>query len=612
MTETGPTPSPSGRGLPRATPFDPESGALPESLRAHGYPGPGVLLLNAAGDEQWAATAAIALAAAWAGAGRRVVLADLHLEDPLLHDRLGEENTDGVVDIFLYGASLSRSARPLRAHDFFLLPAGTYTADPAQVFEHPRWRKLVAGFEEAEATILLFVPAGSPGLDRLAEWAPNVVVLGEREVSDLSPGARVLGVVAPAAALADRGAADSASGGAAGTGGDSPSEPVGDLLPEPADDLALDPVMDPNAPVRHEEDPRAGVDLGLDLEPAFGAEPALDSEPVFDPDADLELVTPAEGSSPRDEVRYDPAADRGPGADRFDVTAEAAPAAPARTRNTFSPAGMEEPAETAPRAGATATEEPVMFVPPAESPEARRDRRVRRQRISRMTTVLLVVAVLAALVAVAGYLLTLHNPELLGGSRGPAVEQEVVPEETSSAPAPPPTPSGTALPYTVFVKAFPTLEAAEAFARTEGDARAGIPFYVVPEERQSVIYYIVMAGLPTDEDGALRLREQLVAAGTILPEDAGGESALLQTRPLTFDLGEFGSREEAAAMDDSLAARGVPAYAVAVPYSDGTERWRLYGGAYADSTRAESMRQLLDRAGLPARLTDRTGRGTAT
>src|SRR3712207_7773963 len=46
----------------------------------------------------WAADAAISMATAWAKAGRRVVLTDLHLQEPILHERLGEPNLDGVVD----------------------------------------------------------------------------------------------------------------------------------------------------------------------------------------------------------------------------------------------------------------------------------------------------------------------------------------------------------------------------------------------------------------------------------------------------------------------------------------------------------------------------------
>src|SRR5690606_30542450 len=72
-----------------------------------------VVLLAGGEDRQWAARAAIDLCSEWASDGRRVVLTDLDLEDPLLHRLLGVPNLEGVVDIFVYGASLSRIAKPV-------------------------------------------------------------------------------------------------------------------------------------------------------------------------------------------------------------------------------------------------------------------------------------------------------------------------------------------------------------------------------------------------------------------------------------------------------------------------------------------------------------------
>ncbi len=50
-----------------------------------------------------------------------------------------------------------------------------------------------------------------------------------------------------------------------------------------------------------------------------------------------------------------------------------------------------------------------------------------------------------------------------------------------------------------------------------------------------------------------------------------------------------------------------PAYAIAVPYSDNTQRWQLYAGAYRDTASAAPMRALLDSAGLTPTLVTRTG-----
>ena len=92
----------------------------------------------------------------------------------------------------------------------------------------------------------------------------------------------------------------------------------------------------------------------------------------------------------------------------------------------------------------------------------------------------------------------------------------------------------------------------------------------------------------------------------------GGRYGLIQARPLTFDLGEFPNALAARARVDSLAARNVPAYVAPVPYSDGSERWKVYAGAYRDSTAAQSMRRVLEVARLPSTLVERTGRPPAS
>jgi hypothetical protein len=50
---------------------------------------------------------------------------------------------------------------------------------------------------------------------------------------------------------------------------------------------------------------------------------------------------------------------------------------------------------------------------------------------------------------------------------------------------------------------------------------------------------------------------------------------------------------------------------VAVPFDDGSERFKVYGGAFADSAGAAPMLKMVQQAGLPARLVARTGRAPA-
>ncbi|HEY7769331.1 hypothetical protein, partial [Longimicrobium sp.] len=144
------------RGPSAPTFFDPSFERLPAPVSGDSAtPGPVLLLFDRGADRDWVADAAVALATGWHAAGRRTVLADLCLDDPFLHERIGMPNQEGVVDIFLYGASLARSARAVPGRGFYLISSGTYTPDAGEVLRSPRWEKIVAGFRDANAALLL-------------------------------------------------------------------------------------------------------------------------------------------------------------------------------------------------------------------------------------------------------------------------------------------------------------------------------------------------------------------------------------------------------------------------------------------------------------------------
>ncbi|HET7461341.1 MAG TPA: hypothetical protein VFJ82_08825, partial [Longimicrobium sp.] len=186
MTDPLTATSEPGRRLPQPTFFDPAFERLPAAAAFDpDRPGPVLVLFDPRADRAWVADAAIALATGWYAAGRRTVLADLSIEDPILHERVGVPNLDGVVDLFLYGASLARSARPVPGRGFLLITAGTYTPEPESIFRHARWGKIVDGFREAQASLLLFTPLDAPGLTALAQWSDDVVLLGDHKDGEL-------------------------------------------------------------------------------------------------------------------------------------------------------------------------------------------------------------------------------------------------------------------------------------------------------------------------------------------------------------------------------------------------------------------------------------------
>jgi hypothetical protein len=241
-----------------------------------------------------------------------------------------------------------------------------------------------------------------------------------------------------------------------------------------------------------------------------------------------------------------------------------------------------------------------------------RRRPTKERKVSPLMLVLLVILLIALAVVVA----LQFFPDVLQGGQSAAAARTDRPAATArvAVPARPKAearPAGMPLPYAVFVRSFNTHQPARELADRVARDLPGTPFYVFPEEIQGVLYHKVYAGMAGDTVEAARLRERLVDRSWVDPEDAGGRSALVQPRPLAFDLGDVPSRETAGARADSLAAREVSAYPAAVPLSDGTERWKLYGGAFADSASAAPMQRQLQSAGLPARLVSRTGRPPA-
>jgi hypothetical protein len=167
--------------------------------------------------------------------------------------------------------------------------------------------------------------------------------------------------------------------------------------------------------------------------------------------------------------------------------------------------------------------------------------------------------------------------------------------------------TGVILPYSVFVAAYQRWEDAYAATRSLARSHGGVQFFVVPEATQGITYWKVMAGMADDASVAAALGDRLVAE-RVIEEDDANPRALVQHRPLAFDLGEYPTTEAAHARADSLTARAIPAYVAPVPYSDGSERWKVYGGAYRDTAGAAAMTELLEGASIPPRLVARIGR----
>ena len=138
-----------------------------------------VALVALTEDLPWAAKAAWDIARIAARDGRRIALVDLNLERPVLHEMVGLAPTEGIVDALEYGVSLNKAAREVTG--VFFIPAGSDTARAPELYAHPRWPKLQAGFGSEGALLLVFVSLS--GLSQLSAAADGAFVLAPEGVA---------------------------------------------------------------------------------------------------------------------------------------------------------------------------------------------------------------------------------------------------------------------------------------------------------------------------------------------------------------------------------------------------------------------------------------------
>ena len=125
----------------------------------------------------WAIDATVDIVKAWSDTGRRVVLADTELAAPTLHECLQTDNAEGVTDTVLFGSSVRRVAKQTDEGAFFVITAGTATADAAAVLASERWKRLSRGFVEAGVTLVTYIGAKSDGKSAKLKMATDVVLL---------------------------------------------------------------------------------------------------------------------------------------------------------------------------------------------------------------------------------------------------------------------------------------------------------------------------------------------------------------------------------------------------------------------------------------------------
>ncbi len=136
-----------------------------------------VALISATQDHEWAAAQAWAVAREATRGKPRVALVDLSLARPALDAgaTLPSGGAEGIVDALLYDASLTEVAQPQDEPGLHYLGVGTPTGNPPEVWAHPRWTRLHAGFKSQGALLLLFLPPAA--IPHLALQPDGVIIL---------------------------------------------------------------------------------------------------------------------------------------------------------------------------------------------------------------------------------------------------------------------------------------------------------------------------------------------------------------------------------------------------------------------------------------------------
>lgn len=172
------------QGHIRFHPFDPDSGLIPEIAEfeplAERSGGCGIILIAVPDVEtpSWCAQAAVALVTAWSARAARILLADVSLAQPVLHDVLDLRNSEGVTDVMMNDAQLRAVGRLVGSPEFLFISAGTPTGDIVDVMRSGRWDIVLEALEQANVHLVMYAPADLPGLDALLGRSRATLLLG--------------------------------------------------------------------------------------------------------------------------------------------------------------------------------------------------------------------------------------------------------------------------------------------------------------------------------------------------------------------------------------------------------------------------------------------------
>ncbi len=114
---------------------------------------------------------------------RRVVVVDLAGDTATLARLVGNDDPHGLSDAFRYGVSLNRVAHRIgEGENLFVMPSGTEPVVDEEIYRNDRWRRLVAGFREVGALMVLVTPDNARALDALLAFTDGGIAVGNAQV----------------------------------------------------------------------------------------------------------------------------------------------------------------------------------------------------------------------------------------------------------------------------------------------------------------------------------------------------------------------------------------------------------------------------------------------
>ena len=156
--------------------WEAEGAAIAPSLRDKGA------LVVVAADPEVAGEIALGIGRA-ESRRRRVAIADLVGELPILQRHVTGDDPHGISDSFNFGVSLNRIAYPVDgAGELFVMPSGSEPVQTAAIYSSPRWRRLASGFHEVGALLLIVATPGAEGLEDLIASTDGVIAVDDARV----------------------------------------------------------------------------------------------------------------------------------------------------------------------------------------------------------------------------------------------------------------------------------------------------------------------------------------------------------------------------------------------------------------------------------------------